>query len=151
MVAREEDSVDRVVEAEVVVGVAGGVEGQPGTTTQDDLLAVDHGVGRLGYPPGPGSAGHVHLRPLTQFFGGRCGSGGAPWGGAVHHRSDLLEVLVVGQVQFSRLHFLVDGCVHPYRPEVGMGEDPGAVVVAEAVHPSEVVGVAVGHHCGVDP
>ena len=32
-----------------------------------------------------------------------------------------------------------------------MGEDPGAVVVAESVHPSEVIRVAVGHHRGMDP
>ena len=151
VVSRQQDPVGRVVEAEVVVRVARGVDGQPGSPAEQDLLAVDHRVGRLGDTPRLRSAGHVHLRPLAKFSGRWCGSGGAPWGGAAHHGSDPFDVLVVSQIQVAGVHLLVDRHVHPHRSEVGMGKDPGAVVIAETVHTAEVIGVAVGDHRGVDP
>ena len=59
-------------------------------------------------------------------------------------------MLVVCQVQLVVAQIVAGLGVQPHRPEVGMREDPRAVVVPQPVDAAEVVGVAVCHHSCVD-
>ena len=55
-------------------------------------------------------------------------------------------MLVVGQVQIVCTEVIVHRGTEPHRPEVGVRQDPGPVVVAQPVDATEVVRVAVRHH-----
>ena len=150
VVAGEHHAELRVVQAEVVVGVAGRVHGHPLAARQFDRLPVDErprrlwrGERRVHRFTGREDAVEELLRRPAATSAPRCRFGEVP----LHRRG-----AIVGRVDVEGGGILVSGEIGPveHRAERLVRDDVGAGFVAQSHGTAEVVGVRVGDDDRVD-